>query len=379
MAIYHCQIKPISRASGKTSVAASAYRAGEKLTEKDGKAHDYSKRSGVEYTALVLPAGVEMTREELWQAAEAAEKRKDSRTAREVEIALPAELTQEQRRELATDFAKSIVEKYGVAADVAIHEPSRKGDQRNHHAHILLTTRIVSSAGFEAKSDLELKDKDLRAQGKPSGREQIEALRADWAAMCNSALERAGHNERVSEKSLAEQGIDREATVHLGPSATAMERRGEQTDLGDINREIEREYPKPEPIPMGEVDEEATKRAEADRRARADDEELREKREAEAERQKAENEERAKLAADPDAQVRYVVENDLDPRTLDQSMPFVDTDKLRSELQAAADNPEAWGVSEEAWEAWGERQEVGRVRQVPTPSGMRSEIVYDNF
>ena len=76
----------------------------------------------------------------------------------------------------------------------------------------------------------------MRAQGKPSGREQIEALRADWATRCNTALERAGHQERVSHKSLEAQGIDREPTTHLGPVATAMERRGERSERGDLNR-----------------------------------------------------------------------------------------------------------------------------------------------
>ena len=238
MASYHCSVKPVSRGAGRSGTAAAAYRAGVCLKdERTGEVHDYTRKQGVEHTELVFPHGVNMSREELWNAAEGAEKRKDARIAREFELALPAELTKEQRRELATGFARHLVEQYGVAADVALHEPNRKGDQRNHHAHILVTTRQISAQGLGEKADLEREDKALRAQGKPSGREQIAALRADWATRCNTALERAGHQERVSHKSLEAQGIDREPTTHLGPVATAMERRGERSERGDLNRE----------------------------------------------------------------------------------------------------------------------------------------------
>lgn len=237
MASYHCSIKPVSRGKGRSGIAAAAYRAGVCLKdERTGEVHDYTRKQGVEHTELVLPERVSLDREQLWNAAEGTEKRKDARVAREFELALPAELTPEQRRELATDFAKSLVDKYGVAADVAVHEPSRKGDQRNHHAHILITTRQVTAQGLGEKTDLEREDKALRALGKPPGREQIEALRADWATRCNTTLERAGHLERVSHKSLEAQGIEREPTNHLGPVATAMERRGVSTERGDLNR-----------------------------------------------------------------------------------------------------------------------------------------------
>lgn len=239
MAIYHCSIKPVGRRGGRSVTAAAAYRAGVRITDdRTGEVHDYTRKHGVEYAELVFPSGVNMTREQLWNTAERSEKRKDARVAREFELALPAELKQEQRKELATDFAKSLVDKYGVAADVAIHTPSRNGDQRNHHAHILITTRQVSSQGMMDKTDLEREDKALRAHGKPSGREQIEVLRAEWATMCNAALNRAGQNVQVDHRSLKAQGITRMPTVHLGCAATAMERRGESSRLGDRNREV---------------------------------------------------------------------------------------------------------------------------------------------
>lgn len=237
MAIYHCSIKPVSRGDGRSGTAAAAYRAGVCLKdERTGEIHDYTRKQGVEHAALVLPSGVNMDRGQLWNAAESAEKRKDARVAREFELALPSELTAEQRKELAIEYARSLVDRHGVAADVAIHEPSRKGDDRNHHAHILITTRQVGPKGLGAKTDLEQEDKALRAQGKVTGRQQIDALREEWATRCNAALERAGHQERVSHKSLEAQGIDQEPTIHLGPRATAMERRGERTERGDLNR-----------------------------------------------------------------------------------------------------------------------------------------------
>ena len=246
MASYHCSVKPVSRGAGRSGTAAAAYRAGVCLKdERTGEVHDYTRKQGVEHTELIFPHGVNMSREKLWNAAEGAEKRKDARIAREFELALPAELTKEQRRELATGFARHLVELYGVAADVALHEPNRKGDQRNHHAHILITTRQISAQGLGNKTDLEQEDKALRAQKKDTGRQQIETLRAAWAAQCNLALQRAGSHERVSHKSLKAQGIDREATSHLGPVATAMERRGERSERGNLNlpqgNQIERE------------------------------------------------------------------------------------------------------------------------------------------
>lgn len=239
MAIYHCSVKPVSRGAGRSGTSAAAYRAGVCLKdERTGEVHDYTRKQGVEHSELVFPSGVNMSREDLWNAAEGAEKRKDARVAREFELALPAELNKEQRREVVTGFARHLVEQYGVAADVVLHEPNRKGDQRNHHAHILITTRQISAQGLGKKTDLEQEDKALRIQKKDTGRKQIETLRAAWEVQCNRALQRAGHHERVSHKSLLAQGIEREPTSHLGPVATAMERRGIQTERGELNRTV---------------------------------------------------------------------------------------------------------------------------------------------
>lgn len=228
MAIYHCSIKTVSRSAGRSAPAAAAYRAGVSLTdERTGEIHDYTRRSYVEHIELVMPEGVSLDREQLWNAAEASEIRKNSTVAREYELALPEELNQKQRKALALDFARHLVNRYGVAADVTIHEPGRQGDNRNHHAHILTTTRTVTPEGFGAKT--------RALDDKKTG--EVEHVRATWAKLTNQALARSGHAAiRVSHKSLEAQGIDREPTTHLGPTATAMERRGVRSDRGDMNR-----------------------------------------------------------------------------------------------------------------------------------------------
>lgn len=244
MAIFHCTTKPIARSAGRSSVAAAAYRSGSELVDqRTGVIHDYTRRAGVVSAEIIMPDGGTADRSQLWNAAEAAEKRKDSRTAREWIIALPAELDEASRKELAHDFAQELADRYGVAVDVAIHRPDQEGDQRNHHAHLLTTTRQVSRGenGIELgrKTDLEMGDKD-RAKAGIEGRSahDIEQLRERWADLANRALERKGRGERIDHRSLAAQGIDREATTHLGPVATDMERRGKASDRGDGNRQV---------------------------------------------------------------------------------------------------------------------------------------------
>lgn len=166
-------------------------------------------------------------RERLWSEVEKAETRKNSQLAREVQIALPHELTEEQRQQLLTDFVRENFVRKGMVADVAIHAPDREGDDRNHHAHVLLTMREIGPNGFGAKL------RELNSKG------QLETWRENWARTANRYLERHGHEARIDHRSLAEQGIDREPTTHNGPTATQMEREGEASERGDINREIE--------------------------------------------------------------------------------------------------------------------------------------------
>ena len=222
-------------------MAAAAYRAGQELTDEwQGLTHDYTRKQGVEDAFIVAPDGADWAqdRNALWNAAEAAEKRKDAKTGREYELALPAELDAGARAALARDFACELVERYGVVADVAIHEPGREGDNRNHHAHILTTTRTAGAEGLGAKTRV------LDVASTASA--EIEHMRGVWARQVNTALERHQVEQRVDHRSFERQGKEQEPTRHMGVSATAMERQAAReipgrdpvTDLGKQNAEI---------------------------------------------------------------------------------------------------------------------------------------------
>lgn len=220
MAIYHLSVKAVSRSKGQSAVACAAYRSGDALTdEREGKSHDYTRRRGVEASFIVAPEGCDWAhdRSALWNAVEASEKRKNSTVAREYELALPAELDGTEREALARQFAEAVVERFGVAADIALHSPGRDGDQRNHHAHILTTTRTVGPNGMGEKTRV--------LDAAKTGSAEIEALRALWAMQCNEALERAGEAVRVDHRSYERQGAETVPGVHLGPHSTAVERK----------------------------------------------------------------------------------------------------------------------------------------------------------
>ncbi len=245
MAIYHLSVKPISRASGRSAVAAIAYRAAEKLTnERDGLTHDFARRSGVERSEIVLPEGANAEwakdRSTLWNAAEATEKRKDARVAREIEVALPHELMAEQRLELTRDFAQGLADRYGVGVDFAIHSPHRDSSVLNHHAHIMMTTRKVERDGLGEKSELELENKKLEALGLPNTHQQVRDMRIVWEQRANVHLARAGLDVRIDHRSHQERGLEIEPTQHMGVHATQMERRGKLVSRVRIDEEAAR-------------------------------------------------------------------------------------------------------------------------------------------
>jgi Ti-type conjugative transfer relaxase TraA len=245
MALYHLSMKPLSRASGRSSVASAAYRAAERLeNERDGIVHDFSRRSGVEHAEIVLPAGADAAwakgRSALWNAAEASEKRKDARVAREIEVSLPHELTGEQRLALTREFAQGLADRYGVAVDFAIHSPHGKTDIRNHHAHLMMTTRKVGPDGLGEKSDLELENKKLQALGLPTSHEQLRDIRIGWEQRTNEHLARAGLDIRVDHRSHQERGLEIEPTQHMGVHATQMERRGKDVSRVRLDEEAAR-------------------------------------------------------------------------------------------------------------------------------------------
>lgn len=243
--IYKYQHNPISKAhrsgGSKSAVACAAYRAGEKITDPaTGKIYDYTKKSGILHSAIIVPEGeAKIPRAELWAAADAAEKRRDARVAREIVGALDPDLTLADNIALVQRHAHRLADKYGCAVDYAIHAPSRSGDQRNLHVHFMLTTRRMEDGKLTQKTDLEQNDKALAKAGKPSGRAQIKTLREDWQNDINAALERAGKKYRVDARSYQDQGLDIMPGIHLGPEATRAERRGERTERGDYNRLVE--------------------------------------------------------------------------------------------------------------------------------------------
>lgn len=226
MAIYHCSVKIGSRSNGASSVASCAYREGGKFTdERLGVLHDYSRKSGVVDSFTLTPDNAPSWASDsskLWNEVERIEKRKDAQVFREVVVALPRELTQEQQKKLVIEYSqRNFVEK-GMCASVALHETERE----NPHAHIMLTTRRIDKNGFGQKQR-DWNQKPL-----------LEQWRRDWSRSVNLALQRGGFEIRVDHRSLEAQGIDRTPQIHLGKAATAMERKGIETERGDRNRAI---------------------------------------------------------------------------------------------------------------------------------------------
>lgn len=230
MSIYRLSVTRVKRRTGRSAVAAAAYRAGVNLTnEIDGVVHRYHKRKGVVYREIVIPDGSgadwALDRQTLWNAAERIEKRKDSRTATELQIALPHELSREAAIRLLKQFVAEVVARYGVAADIAVHVPGEDDNKKNIHAHVLLTTRKVMADGLGPKSDLERSNGDLTRAGLPLGAQQLERLRARWATLVNEALAAAKITEKVDHRSYARRGIDVWPQTQQGPTAHAQEQR----------------------------------------------------------------------------------------------------------------------------------------------------------
>lgn len=233
MASTTCSIKPVKRSAGRSATAAAAYRAGAEIVDqRTGEVHDYTRKGGVVSAEIVAPDHAPAwahDREALWNAAELAENRTNSQVAREFLIGLPSELDADQRQQLAREFAQSLVDRYGFAVDVAIHQPDKDGDQRNHHAHILATTRRMGPDGLTEKTrELDDRTRIKLANGEKGpawGAVETVWVRHQFEHLTNSALERAGLDERIDMRSYKDQGLELEPTQHMGPAATAMERR----------------------------------------------------------------------------------------------------------------------------------------------------------
>ena len=234
LAIFHCSIKIISRGKGRSAVAAAAYHAAEKIkNEYDGELHDYTKKGGVVYAEILLPdhAPAEYAdRSTLWNSVEKVERYKTAQLAREIELALPVELTAAQNISLMREYVNQHFVSAGMCADIAIHDTG----EGNPHAHIM---RPIENGEWGAKSrtvdGVKIPAVDWNEQTK------AEEWREGWAKAVNAVLERENHPARVDHRSYARQGIDQIPTVHLGVAAHQMEKRGIRTERGDINREID--------------------------------------------------------------------------------------------------------------------------------------------
>ena len=254
IAIYHLSIKIISRGKGKSAVAASAYRSAEKIkNEYDGMIHDYTKKGGVTHTEILLPDHAPkeyFARSTLWNAVEKIEKNKNSQLARELEIALPNELSSEQNLSLVREYVNKNFISVGMCADICIHDKK----DGNPHAHIMLTMRPIEQDGtWGAKSKKEYMldengEKIILKSGAYKSRKidttdwndqtKAEEWRKAWADIVNDFLEENNHIEKIDHRSYERQGIEKIPTIHLGVAASQMERRGIITERGNTNRKI---------------------------------------------------------------------------------------------------------------------------------------------
>ena len=241
MAIYLLNIQSISRGESRTAVGAAAYRSGERLhDDRAGRWHDHSERTDIRHKEILLPDYLQADRavwaadrNTLWNTAERAEHNRNGRVAREYLVALPHELPEQGRIQLARHLAREIADRHRVAVDLAVHDPRPQGDSRNFHAHLMATTREALESGLGAKAGLDMSAFNRERLYLPPGIREMRLLRERWADLANEAMHSAGLAERIDHRTLAAQGIDREPQPRIPYAAVQMERRGERTEAGD--------------------------------------------------------------------------------------------------------------------------------------------------
>jgi ATP-dependent exoDNAse (exonuclease V) alpha subunit len=250
MSLMHFGVKSVSRGRGGSAIGKAAYVFRERLRdERTGRLHDYRRRGGLEHAETFRPAsapeqGAEWTRDRstLWNAAESAERRVDARVALEYVVALPHELSAQQRLALAREFAQSIADRYGGVVDLAVHQPPPGGDPRNHHAHLLSTTRELTATGLGRKTAIERSNSARREQGLPRISDEFKILRRHWADLANEKLREARIDARLEPRSLAEQGVDRRPQPHLSRAMIGIERSGQRCYVAESLREQHEAY-----------------------------------------------------------------------------------------------------------------------------------------
>jgi hypothetical protein len=252
VAVYFLRSKHLSRGKGARATRAAAYRAGERIRdERTSEVHDFSHRQDVAYKEVIVPndlgVSAEMSwtqdRSTLWNAAEHAGLRRNSRVAREWLVLLPPELTPAQRTHLIRTFAADLADRYRSAVDISIHQPRPGADSRNHHAHLLMTTREVTPDGFGPRTSLELGGRERHLLGLPgTPRDEYLSIRERWAQFTNEALHQAGLDARVDHRSFEKQGINREPTPTIPEKVFYAERAAQgHSAAGDEIRRRHRE------------------------------------------------------------------------------------------------------------------------------------------
>ena len=254
---FHFSVNIISRGKGKSAVASAAYISGEKIkNEWDGVTHDYTKKQGVISKEIFLPDHAPKEykdRKTLWNSVELFEKNSNAQLARNFIISLPKELSIEENKKMIEEYVQNNFVKEGMIVDLAIHDESREGNQ-NIHAHIMTIVRPINEDGTwgqKSKKEYILDgkgEKILNKNGKPKTRKveltswndkgNVEKWRENFSDLCNEYLAKNKIEKRVDHRSFKRQNSDYLPTIHLGSAASAMERKGIETDKGNYNREI---------------------------------------------------------------------------------------------------------------------------------------------
>ena len=255
MAIFHLSVKVISRGKGKSAVGAAAYRSGEKIeNEYDGVVHDYTRKRGVVHTQILLPFHAPSKyydRSILWNEVEKVEKAKNAQLARDIEISLPRELPFSRQKQLVIGFVRQTFVNEGMCADICFHDKL----DGNPHAHIMLTMRPINEDGSWGQKQKKVyvldehgnkiydkKKRQYKCKTIPTTdwneSYKCEQWRSAWAEYVNNYLRMDGIKERVDHRSYQRQGIEQIPTIHLGPVASQMEKKGRISERGKINKQI---------------------------------------------------------------------------------------------------------------------------------------------
>jgi len=256
MAIYHMSMSNISRGKKQSAIASASYRSGEKLYSERYNKTSFYPREVQPVSYILKPEHAPewtLNRERLWNEVEAVEKSSRARLAKEITVALPIELTNEQQENLVREYVQENFVDNGMVADVAIHRDNKE----NPHAHVMLTNRpFLENGEWGAKARRELlKDENGQQLYYESGdkksrkisttnwndKSTLKKWRKNWADTTNEYLERAGYTERITEKSYADLGIDKKPTIHEGYVARSMEKNGKVSDRCETNRQIKKE------------------------------------------------------------------------------------------------------------------------------------------